>query len=278
MVRSSAQTHMGSYSHPISKSHQPEDEARVGYEPLLRELLHLYPSLLQESPVWREGFQHVAHLAHGWYLRCHRGVEAILELDRLGYAEESAPIRRSVIEHCLALRWLAAEGDAILDAVAGGHDRNAQQRHDAVEQAGWTSIDLDLVKEIVSKADPPERDRSSDHLLHWQQRPAKYGDKHVTPGYLAETARSHPSYESAICYLEPPSRFLPASRDSVWQVPFCTTQLLEALLCVREAFDPAPWTAELESVLERYKSVTDAVRRQDGLPPVDWFTGTIASN
>ena len=258
-------------------SHTEESpDARHGYEPLLRELLPLYPSFYRTAPRVREGYRRTTHLAHGWYLRCHRGIEAVLELDRKGYVEEASPIRRSIIEHCLALRWLAAEGDAVVDAVSGGHAHSSQQRHDAIEEAAWTSVDLELIKEIVAKADPPDRDRQSDHLLHWKQRLAKYGDKHVTPGYLAETARSHPSLESATCYVAQPSgNLLSASRDSVSPVPFCTVHLLEALFCVREIFDPAPWEEELTSIMGRFQSVTDAVRRQDGLQPVDWSTGTV---
>ncbi len=96
-------------------------DARRGYLPLLEELLQLYPKLIRSQPMWREGYKEVAYLAHGWYLRCHRGIQAILMLDDAGYAEEASPIRRSVIEHALALRWLAAEGDKILDTVTRWH-------------------------------------------------------------------------------------------------------------------------------------------------------------
>jgi Family of unknown function (DUF5677) len=257
----------------------PNADASRGYAPLLEELQKLYPTLTRNPPPWREGYKQVGHLAHGWYLRCHRGVEAILRLDQSGYAEEASPIRRSVIEHVLALRWLSVEGDKILDTLAGGHARNAQQILDATKDAGWTSIDFEAIKEIVANANPPDRDRHNDNLLHWNDRLAKYGDKYSTPGYIAETARTHPTYESAICYVElPDGGLLSASRDRIWQVPFCTTHLLEALLAVRDAFDPSPWESELERIIERYRSVTDAVRREDGMPAIDWSTGTTSSS
>lgn len=58
-------------------------------------------------------------------------------------------------------------------------------------------------------------------------------------------------------------------------MPFCTTHLLEALICVRAVFEPQPWESELESIMKRYQAVTDEVRKQDGLPPVDWVAGVV---
>jgi hypothetical protein len=72
-------------------------DARRGYLPLYEELKLLYPNLLTKGPACRTGYRGVVHLAHGWYLRCHRGVEAIVLLGDAGYAEEASPIRRSVI-------------------------------------------------------------------------------------------------------------------------------------------------------------------------------------
>ncbi len=81
--------------------------ARADYEPILTQLLELYPGYVRAGSIrLRDGWRGVAHLAHGWYLRCHRGVESILVLDRSGFAEEASPLRRSVIEHGIALRWL----------------------------------------------------------------------------------------------------------------------------------------------------------------------------
>lgn len=96
--------------------------AAQAYEPILAELISLYPRLMAAggSPV-KDGFHQVTHLAHGWYMRCHRGVQALLCLCEAGFAEEAAPIRRSIVEHAVALHWLVAEGAGILDTVARGH-------------------------------------------------------------------------------------------------------------------------------------------------------------
>lgn len=251
--------------------------ARGAYVPLLAELLQLYPGLLRSHPTLRLGYRGVGHLAHGWYLRCHRGVQAILLLDRAGYSEEASPIRRSVIEHVLALRWLAVEGDTILDTVLRAHACGATTIATAVSGAGWTSIDLADIEQVIAGIDPDNRDPSNDYLTRFAHRLARYGDEHTMPGYLAECARTHPGYESAVCYVELPSgSLLLEPRKALWQVPFSTTHMLEALLALRQAFDPEPWKAELDRIVDSYLAVTDAVRRQDGLPPVDWSSGKLS--
>jgi len=260
-------------------------DARAGYEPILNEALGLYPSLLNDPPPVRVGNQKVKHLAHGWYLRCHRSVEAILTLDRAGFAEEASPIRRSVIEHTVALNWLAVEGDKIEDTVANGHARHTETLSKAISAAAWTSVDLAELTEIIAEIDPENRNQRNNHLLHWDKRLEGYGDEHTLPGYLAECAKTHPSYQSAISYIEipdgaieiPDGALLWEPQDPLWQVPFCTTHLLMALVSVRQIFDPEPWERELEDIGERYRVVTDAVRHQDGLAPINWATGTLQS-
>jgi hypothetical protein len=260
---------MRTYAHTIT-------EARARYRPLLDELLELYPALAQKPPAWRAGYERVGHLAHGWYLRCHRGIESILLLDEAGYAEEASPLRRSVIEHCVALRWLAAEGNKILDTIARGHARDAQKRGGAVARSGWTSISVEDIQAVIAEIDTENRDKRNDDMLAFAHRLAAYGDKHSEPGYLAECARTHPGYESAIAYVDlDDGDLLSESRDSVWQVPFCTTHLLEALTALRTAFATDPWEETLDRIIPTFTAVSDAVRHEDGLPAVDWSSGTL---
>lgn len=251
-------------------------DARRGYLPIFRELMALYPSLTKNMPRWREGYAKAGFLAHGWYMRCHRNSEAVFALWDRGLADEAAPLRRSIIEHVLALRWVAAEGDKVLDTIARGHAKDVGDRANAVEAAAWTSVDPEELRRIVANVDPESRDRSGDYLLHYASRLSKYGDQYSQPGYLVETAKSHPTYESAVAYVRmEDGTLLWQAREPVWPVPFLTTHLLEALLCVQEMFDPKPWHGALEDILKRYLSVTDDVRRQDGLRPIDWSTGKI---
>ena len=167
-------------------------------------------------------------------------------------------------------------GNPILDTIARGHAADAQRRGDAVSAAGWTSIDLAQIERVIAEIDADSRDSGNDHLLAFGHRLAAYGDAHTRPGYLAECARTHPSYESAICYVDLfDGSLLSRSRDAVWQVPFSTTHLLEALLAIQTLYDPEPWHPWLDDILTRYRQVTDDVRCEDGLPAVDWSTGKL---
>src|ERR1039458_8506909 len=91
----------------------------------LDELLALYPAMTTLQ--LREGHRKAAHLAHGWYQRVRRSCEAIISLERFGYGPEAAPIRRTIIEHTVALKWLSEQGDRVLDVMALEHAARAKR-------------------------------------------------------------------------------------------------------------------------------------------------------
>jgi hypothetical protein len=209
-------------------------------------------------------------------MRCHRGAEAILLLDEAGFANEGAPIRRSIIEHVVALKWLAVEGNKVADTIARGHAFDTERRKNALDAARWTSVNLDGFANIIKEIDPDNRESSNDYLLNFARRCAEFGDVHTMPGYLAECGQTHPGYESAMSYVNVPAGTIrPTPREQIWQVPFCTTHVLEALMAVREVFDPRPWERELDELGRQYQFVTNEARREDGLRPVDWSTGQL---
>lgn len=220
----------------------------------------------------------VAHLAHGWYMRCERSLDAVLILERAGHAEEAAPIRRCVIEHVVALKWVGAEGNGVLDAVAREHGQNTRKQLEAVTAAQW-SVEPKAFHAVLEEIASGDYDPSSDHLMHFRHRVERYGDDHDLPGWLAETALSHPTYKSAVDYCDVSSgQVVPRRAPQAEQLPqqgFATAQLLDALLAVREIFEPKPWEHELDAIVDDYLAITDAVREQDGLPPVDWSTGRV---
>ncbi len=194
-------------------------DARRGYAPLLLDMLPLYPSFIETEPPIRDGWRASNYLAHGWYLRCHRGVEALLLLDGNGFAEEASPLRRSIIEHVINLRWLAVEGDGVLPTIASGQAFSGQKRSYAAAVAKWASVDQAFAAQAVASAKAGAVNPANDYLLNFVSRVERYGDVHTIPGYLAERARTHPSYESAVCYvdIEPANRglLLHQSRDAV---------------------------------------------------------------
>jgi hypothetical protein len=250
-------------------------DPRAKYRPILDEALLLYPALMNarrdQLPKVRVGYTQVLQYAHGWYMRCHRGITAILTLDEGGYVEEASPLRRSVIEHGVALSWIAVEGDKIVDTIALGHQRSAERRLDAVRTAGWTSLNAQDFIDVLDEIESGAYDKSNNYLLAFAKLLEKYSDPNALPGYLAECGKSHPTYESAMAYVDLPGGGLRSTpREPVPAAPFCTTHLLESLVAVREVFDPKPWREELTDLLERFQRVTDQVRIHDGLKPAEW--------
>lgn len=252
-------------------------EVNEGYAPLLDRLWPLYPTYLR-SGEWnvREGWTGVAHLAHGWYLRCHRGLQAVIRLDEAELSEEAAPIRRSVIEHVVALRWLAKEGDTILTTIAAGHSVGAKKVSAAVAAAGWRSVDVESIDSAVASADAAVTDTANNYLLNFAQRAEKYSDAHTMPGYHAESSKSHACYESAMSYCKlPGQRLVLEPVAHVWQVPFATTHLLEATEAVRQIFDPQPWEEEMGDIFDAWRGVVDRSRKVQGLPAIDSKHGVV---
>ncbi len=57
-------------------------------------------------------------VAHGFYCRVARTAQAALSLVDIGFGSEAAPLRRSVLEHVLALAWVIDEGAAAVAALS----------------------------------------------------------------------------------------------------------------------------------------------------------------
>jgi hypothetical protein len=248
------------------------DDAREDYIQILRPLLLLYRTTPnRDSRRLHPDYQRVGHLAHGWYMRCLRGCEALLLLADAGYSEEGSGIRRSIIEHVTALKWLAADGNQIEDTVARGHANNIEHQRKVVIEANWTSVDIGRLDEILLEIDKENRLRENDQFLHHMQRVSKYDDVHSLPGYVAESAKTHPSHESAMSYVAVPDlMMLDEPREDVNQMPFATSHLLEATLAFRVVFVAPPWRQTLIELLTQFREITNRVREQDGLASVDW--------
>lgn len=202
------------------------------YTAVLSELLLVMDSF-DELKI-RKSHQAVVHIAHGWYMRVQRGIDAVMALERDGYAGEAAPLRRSVIEHVVGLQWLAAEGNQINEAIRVGHgDWVANLRKSL---AGSVLLDEQHFDSVVDSV--KDADQSMKYLNKFVERANRYSDRFTLPGYFAETGQSHATYESALAYFDPVlKQFLGESRKIEPQAPFCAVQLLTALNSYAEIFD-----------------------------------------
>ncbi|MFB7745405.1 DUF5677 domain-containing protein [Streptomyces sp. NPDC056132] len=242
------------------------------YRSLLPRLLGLYPRVVGDPAQRRIRQSHaeVGHVAHGWYMRCHRGVLAVLALEAEGLQVEAAPIRRSVVEHVVALKWLAEQGAVVADILRRGAARDADRRKAAVKAANWTSVDMALFDAVIH--DAQGLDPQYDTLLSFKHRCDRFGTPHDWTTYLNETAQSHPSWESALPYLDitsgrPMARTTPAPAFD--QAGFCTIHLLEALICISQIIDSDYLGAELGEISPITEALIVRQRLEQGLviPP-----------
>ena len=174
----------------------------MAYRALLPEMLGLYEALFENARPLRPTAEcrRDAHVIHAWFLRCQRGIGAVLLLDEAGFLVESAPIRRSVLEHVIALAWMVENPETGLKVMIRAGSGAANKRKESIEKAGWTAVDLDAFDAVI--AEGQDIDATMDYQAHFRQRCEMVGTPHDWAAYLIETAQSHPSRESAVPYLE----------------------------------------------------------------------------
>jgi Family of unknown function (DUF5677) len=220
----------------------------------------------------RESHRRITHVAHGWYMRCHRGVEAVIQLEETGFQEEAAPIRRSILEHVVAMKWLAEQGGVVADILKRGAAHDAAKRKESVVRANWTSVDLDLFDAVI--ADEDGTDPQYDNLLRFKHRCDRFGTPHDWTTYLVETARSHPCWESAAPYLDlssvkPFALDQPHSR--IDQAGFCVIHLFDAVVALNQMIAAGPLTPQLEQLDRQIRLIAVRQRREQGLPIPEGF-------
>lgn len=186
------------------------------YRALLDEALAIMPGVegeLRYGPDYRK----VGHIAHGWYMRVHRGVVAVMALEEAGHAGEAPPLRRSIIEHVVGLDWLAAEGDKILAALEVGHKEWTDHLRTSLE--GSSHFDADAFEKVAESM--ADADKSAAVWNKFTKRTNHFGDQRILKQYFAETGQSHATYESAMAYFDIETNdFLDTSRRIEPQAPF----------------------------------------------------------
>jgi hypothetical protein len=170
------------------RQHRYSMHAGDTYVDVLNHLGQLYP-LLPELRL-KGTHRRIAHLAHGWYMRTHRGIGAVLLLREEGYAAESWPIRRSVLEHVVALKWLAAEGNVVADVVRRANAISAERRKKAASQAGCRSASLPIFEDVIADKAATEEFKRFDELHNFAPRCARYGTPNDLASYMIDTAHS----------------------------------------------------------------------------------------
>ncbi|MFM9275111.1 hypothetical protein [Pseudarthrobacter sp. NKDBFgelt] len=173
---------------------------------ILADLRHLVKNLPPVPPIPLNGgarkdlsAAHARGMTWGWMMRVLRTSEAIAAMERVGYAVEASPLRRSAIEHVIRLQWARTVDPSSLVELALKYRawslekvKNAASKGSPLPEGA-----LELIEELAGEADP--------------EHPGSYKDltslMHDVPdymilyqGWLTETQESHPTLTSAAPY------------------------------------------------------------------------------
>jgi len=193
----------------------------------------------------------VLPIAHGWYMAVRRASEAVILLTDAGHDLEASPLRRYVIEHAVALRWLAEASDDAVTAILRGHQHWLRTLQSSAQAAG-SDVAQDPAFDIMLGIDPGTS--SDDHYLHFRQRCDNFGSPQLMYGYAIETNRSHPSFSTAEVFLdhqgdgEAPLLLhepRPGFPDMLSTVLAC---LLHASESLNRLIVDQPWSADLHRI------------------------------
>jgi len=157
------------------------------------ELLSLHDDL-PEIRVPEDHYQ-AAELAYAWYARTWHTTKALLLLHDHGFDPEAAPMRRTLIEHALALAWIGDSPDAAYDAHVAAHRYEVEKL--AKKPGSSTAVPRETLDALLAL----ELDGGPEaNLVHTYDLAAKYGPEGAYTGWWAETGGSHPSWRSASPY------------------------------------------------------------------------------
>jgi hypothetical protein len=146
-------------------------------------------------------------LAWGWLQRTLRNGEAAIKLEKSGYGSESAPLLRSALEHAMRLVWADA-GEGKLVEVAMLSKKQTSKRMLAAQHDGWR-FDMAMAAQLQQYADASTDDFKGlddftrlKHAVDKSPEEIKDRLKSMYLAWLAYTAASHPSIDSAEPYID----------------------------------------------------------------------------
>jgi hypothetical protein len=238
------------------------------YEAVLDELLTMRATLTQLR--FKDTHKEVMPPAHGWFMRVNRSASGVLLMEQFDLDEEAAPLRRSIIEHVVGLKWLAIEGNAAYTYVKRAHAKDTKRSKAALLDAGWTTPDYAVFDEVIEDIAKTDNFKSDDDLLHFAHRCRKYDAADCLAAWMRETPRCHATWESAAPYVNVEDRkaFLhpkPTGRNSV---AFVAMHLLIAFAALHDMTENSPWESMLISLNQRIRDLDNAVRHERGMPEI----------
>ena len=218
---------------------------------------------LYEDPgraVHREDLGGAAFVGHGWYSAVRDLARAALLLDDAHLDRVASPLRRSMAEHALALRWLLDRPEAALESLRLAQQLTVGRIQTAIAGGSWNIPD----EVFDSLLNPPAGGSSEDVNLHFANLAREFGQRDLLAAWLHESATCHPSLASASRYtwtwpgaetseVERPSGAPPSGR------PQAALLLLMATTTFNEFLVGAPWTPQRAELEKRFTSLVTTI-------------------
>jgi hypothetical protein len=208
-------------------------------------------------------------VAHGWYSAVRDWTRAALLVGDADLYWSAAPLRRSMLEHALALSWLADKPTEVLASLDKAEQKRVADMREAAEAGHW-SIPDELYDEIL---DPPVDGSSEDRNLHFTNLARERSAANARVAWFSETAVCHPSLSSAQRYLAtwPAARGtqLPPEVGAVENKQQVALWLLAATREFHRFLRDQPWVATLADLEKRFTSLFD-IRTPPSEPTPLW--------
>ena len=144
----------------------------------------------------REDLGGAAFVGHGWYSAVRDLARAALLLDDAHLDRVASPLRRSMAEHALALRWLLDRPEAALESLRLAQQLTVGRIQTAIAGGSWNIPD----GVFDSLLNPPAGGSSEDVNLHFANLAREFGQRDLLAAWLHESATCHPSLASASRY------------------------------------------------------------------------------
>jgi hypothetical protein len=126
-----------------------------------------------------------------------RTAEAIRFLDRAGFGHEAAPLRRTVLDHTLALLWLVRDPAEVVACYTWHHHSKQHALGKEAEAGDWNLSDIPLPAQ-PAKSEKPAR---YGLLLRPDELAEYLGFSAAYVAFMFETAFVHPTVRGADAYV-----------------------------------------------------------------------------
>jgi hypothetical protein len=228
---------------------------RLALDDIVNDTLALYENPAESEH--RDDLGGAPFVAHGWYSATRDWAQGALLMERAGLSGSAAPLRRSMIEHALALFWLASAPEDVLDSLRMAQQRDVRKLEEAMAGGEW-SVPPELVEQLLALPAAGSHENVSLHVKH---RAERLGQRNLLVAWLHETAASHASLSSAsryVCTWPGEKTRNGASSDAPASG---MAQIALHLLLATDAFNAflvdGPWSKPLADLEQRF---TDALQ------------------